>query len=131
MVVLGLDIGTTVVKGAAFDREGRQIAFARREYPLLRPSPGFYELDSLQILEAIREVIREISRSVGPGRIRALASSALGEAVLPVDSRGNPLYNTLVALDHRAVEQARSLARIASQLRVTSSPSGLAAVAGS
>ncbi len=110
MIALGLDIGTTAVKAIAFDERGQQLASAHREYPLQRPKPGYYELDSRHMSKAIREVIRGVAESVGLGSIRAIASSALGEAVLPIDSKGNPLYNTVVALDHRATEQAQALA---------------------
>lgn len=63
------------------------------------------------MISRIEEVIRRVCEAAGVGRIRALASSALGEAVLPVDARGRPLANTIVALDHRAVAQAESLRR--------------------
>lgn len=110
MVVLGLDIGTTSTKGIAFNEQGEALAAAQREYDLLRPKPGYYELDSRRMLGSIREVIRDVAGQVGKGRIGGIASSALGEAVLPVDRKGNPLSNTIAALDHRAVEQAQTLA---------------------
>lgn len=109
MVVVGLDIGTTSVKGIAFNERGENIASAQREYYLIRPRPGYYELDSNQVLASIREVIASVAYTVGRGRIRGIASSALGEAILPVDRKGRPLYNTLIALDHRAVDQADAL----------------------
>jgi xylulokinase len=111
MAVLGIDIGTTGVKAAAFGLEGTLLAFAQAEYPLLGPQPGWFELEPARVINGIEEVIRKVSAAVGEGRIRALASSALGEAVLPVDGRGRPLANTIVALDHRAVAQAETLRR--------------------
>ena len=110
MAVLGVDIGTTSVKAIAFTPEGRRLAAAQEEYALIRPKPGYYELDSLRMLEAVRTVIGVVCARAGRGEIRAVACSALGEAVLPVDSSGNPLGNTVVALDHRAADQARALA---------------------
>ena len=41
MSYLGLDIGTTGCKAAVFDQEGRMLALAYREYPLLSPQPGW------------------------------------------------------------------------------------------
>ena len=42
---LGFDVGTTAIKGALFDREGRLVAHAGRSYPTLRPAPGVVEQD--------------------------------------------------------------------------------------
>jgi xylulokinase len=111
MAVLGIDIGTTGVKAAAFDLGGTVLASAQADYPLLQPQPGWFELEPGKVVSGIEEVIQRVCGAAGKGRIRALASSALGEAVLPVDSRGQPLANTIVALDHRAVAQAEWLRR--------------------
>jgi xylulokinase len=111
MAVLGIDIGTTGVKAVAFDLDGKTLASAQAEYPLLKPRPGYFELDPTGVVAGIEEVIHRVCDAAGAGRIRALACSALGEAVLPVDARGRPLANTIVALDHRAVAQAQALRR--------------------
>jgi xylulokinase len=41
--LVGLDVGTSAVKGVAIDEEGRVLAAASREYPLSRPHPGWSE----------------------------------------------------------------------------------------
>ena len=46
MSLLGLDVGTTGCKAVAFDLEGRPLAAAYREYPLLHPEPSWSELDT-------------------------------------------------------------------------------------
>ena len=40
MSYLGLDIGTTGCKAGVFSQEGRLLALAYREYPLLAPERG-------------------------------------------------------------------------------------------
>ena len=59
MSYLGLDVGTTGSKAGVFDAEGRLLALAYREYPLLTPQPGWAEIDSSQVAAACQEVIRE------------------------------------------------------------------------
>jgi sugar (pentulose or hexulose) kinase len=46
-VIIGLDVGTTAVKVAAFGLNARQGEFgtALREYPLERPEPGWQVQD--------------------------------------------------------------------------------------
>jgi xylulokinase len=45
MSLLGLDVGTTGCKAAAFSVEGELLASAYREYSLLHLEPGWSELD--------------------------------------------------------------------------------------
>ena len=41
--LVGLDVGTSAVKGVAIDEEGHVLATASAEYPLWRPHPGWSE----------------------------------------------------------------------------------------
>ena len=45
MAVIGLDVGTSGVKSTVLDDNARVIAHAYREYDLLCPAEGQYELD--------------------------------------------------------------------------------------
>lgn len=101
MVYMGVDIGTTGTKAVVFRPDGTVAASAYREYPLIHPRPGWAELDPWLVWESVTEVLRE---SAGRARepIQAIAFSALGEAVTPVDVHGEPLDNTLIAMDVRA-----------------------------
>ncbi|MCK5380057.1 MAG: hypothetical protein KAJ81_01220, partial [Candidatus Latescibacteria bacterium] len=49
MSLLGIDVGTTGCKAVAFNVEGRMLASAYQEYPLLSPRPGWMELDAHQV----------------------------------------------------------------------------------
>ncbi len=53
MSYLGIDIGTTGCKAARFDADGTLLALAYREYPLLTPRPGWAELDSVAVCDAL------------------------------------------------------------------------------
>jgi xylulokinase len=41
--LVGLDVGTSAVKGVAIDEEGGVLATANANYPLSRPQPGWSE----------------------------------------------------------------------------------------
>jgi xylulokinase len=43
VTLVGLDVGTSAVKGVAVDEDGRVLATASAEYPLSRPQPGWSE----------------------------------------------------------------------------------------
>ena len=62
MSFMGLDIGTTGCKAVAFDRQGHELAFAYREYPLLSPQDGWAELNSAHVCDCCFEVIGEVGQ---------------------------------------------------------------------
>jgi xylulokinase len=124
MSLLGLDVGTTGCKAAAFSAGGELLASAYREYSLLHPEPGWSELDVTNLWEAVKEVVREVNaglkKNVGAGGrqpngqetqdtapaavrdpVTALSVSCQGEAVVPVGHDGTTLYNFIVTFDGR------------------------------
>ncbi|NPV54165.1 MAG: hypothetical protein HPY71_11670 [Firmicutes bacterium] len=108
MAVLAIDVGTTGCKALIFDERGSVRAAAYREYPLIHPRPGWAELDPTVVWERVRESVREVARMAGD-EVRALSVSAQGEAVIPVDRRGNVLDNSIVTFDSRAAEMVEVL----------------------
>jgi xylulokinase len=55
--LIGLDVGTSAVKGIAIDEEGRVLATASAEYPLSRPHPGWSEQDPEDWWRAAEDVL--------------------------------------------------------------------------
>jgi xylulokinase len=104
MSLLGLDIGTTVCKGAAYSLEGEMLASGFREYPTLHPQPGWAELDSRQVWTAIQDVIADIARQTSRDPVSALSMSTMGEAMVPVSAERKILGNSIVYMDCRGAE---------------------------
>ena len=111
MSYLGLDIGTTGCKAAVFDADGRSLALAYREYPLLSPQPGWAEVDSVAVCRKCCDVIREAAASSHRDPVVALAISSQGEAFTPVGEQGQLLANGMVSSDAPAVDVAASFSR--------------------
>ena len=78
MALIGLDIGTTGTKAVVFTEEGKIVASAYREYDIVSPQPGWYELEPLRIWEAAQEVLREAAPKAG--HVSAICTSSLGES---------------------------------------------------
>ena len=74
-VVLALDQGTTSSRSILFDRQGRLLGMAQREFPQHFPQPGWVEHDLLDIWHAQRDTAREVLRSAG---LRAQDVHAIG-----------------------------------------------------
>ncbi|GMU92537.1 MAG: carbohydrate kinase [Candidatus Hydrogenedentota bacterium] len=104
MSLLGLDVGTTGTKGVAFNLDGKPIASAYREYPLLSPKPGWQELDPEQVWKCVKEVLSEVAHKTNGDPIRAMAVSAQGEAVHAVGKDGKCLTNSVVTFDARTAK---------------------------
>jgi len=105
--LLGLDIGTTGCKAVAFDLEGRIIAQAYYEYPLLHPQPGWVELNTELLWIKIKQVLKNVASQTRKDPPEALGISCQGEAVVPVDKKSKALYNFIVTFDKRTELQSQ------------------------
>ena len=84
MSLLGIDVGTTGTKAAAFTTGGHQLASAYVEYDFRHPAPGWAELDSVEVWKLIQEAIRRVVAGTASDPIRAISVSSMGEAMVPV-----------------------------------------------
>ena len=105
MSLLGLDVGTTGCKAVSFDCNGKVLALAYREYPLLHPFIGSAELDPQNIWESVCDVLRAVNTKIRFDPATALAVSSQGETCVPIDSGGQTLDNFVVTFDNRTVPQ--------------------------
>jgi len=111
--ILSIDLGTTAIKLAMIDEEGKFLATSTQEYALLTPNTLSVELPVETYWQAFRAGIVEVlavSR-VKTSKIRALGISAQGETLILVDKEGKPLRNAIVWMDNRAQEEAEILSK--------------------
>ena len=109
--ILGVDVGTTATKVALFDLKGTSVASVTREYGLITPTALEVEVDIETLWDAFKQGVKDalsISK-IKLGHVKALAISAQGETLLPIDNDGKPLRRAIVWLDSRAQEEADSL----------------------
>ena len=110
---LGIDIGTFESKGVIVDDQGNIIATATQPHEMIVPQPGWAEhradedwwhdfcTISLQLLSDTK---------IDPKDIKAVATSAIGPCMLPVDAAGKPLMNAvLYGVDTRAEAEIEAL----------------------
>lgn len=103
-LLLGIDEGTSAVKGILFDEELRPLREARREKPLSHPRPGWVEQDPELVLTAVVEVARELLADA-PGEIVACGLDHQGESVLAWDAEdGRALTPIVTWQDKRSQE---------------------------
>lgn len=111
MSLLGVDVGTTGCKAAAFSECGLCLASAYREYPTLHPRGGWAELDSRHVWACVRATIGEVAAQVAQDPIRALSVSSMGEAATPVSQQREILGTCILSSDTRGAEYIQALRR--------------------
>ena len=107
-LLLGVDIGTSSAKGVLCAPGGEVLATETIEHGLSLPRPGWAEHDAETIWWG---EFAAISRALLGGRytgadVGAVAVSAIGACLLPVDASGNPLRSgILYGIDSRATDE--------------------------
>jgi xylulokinase len=110
---LGIDIGTFETKGVLVDESGAIIAQAARGHKMLVPRAGWAEHRAEEdwwgdFVFVTRALLAQ--SGVDPAAIAAVACSAIGPCMLPVDAGGAPLMNgVLYGVDTRAADQIAAL----------------------
>lgn len=117
MAFLGVDIGTGGCKATVCDERGRLYGSAYVEYGTVRRQ-GRHELDSREVWDGIRTVIRRAAEESPGQRVEAICASSLGEAAVPVDENRNILGNAMVYTDCRGQSEAQAICARVGRLRV-------------
>ena len=109
--LIGLDAGTSSLKGILANSSGQVIATAVREY-ILESKDNHCELDPSVYWDSAVCVIRElISSDEDAGRnIIAIAIASQGETLICLDERGHPFRKAIVWLDNRSLKEAEQIA---------------------
>lgn len=98
---IGVDVGTSVAKAAAFDHTGEAIAMASRQVPLLHPAPGHVEQDPEVIVGSVRAVLTEVVHQLGGRAPRFVAITAQGDGCWLFDESGVPVRPGISWMDAR------------------------------
>ncbi|GAB2840808.1 FGGY family carbohydrate kinase [Actinocorallia aurea] len=125
MIALGLDIGTTGVKGVALDAERGIVAEASRRNALVSHRPGWAEADPGEWAANVAEILAELAARIDVTRVVGIATTGMVPAVVCLDSSGRPLRNAILQNDARAVAEVaavREALRDDDVLRHTGSP---------
>lgn len=111
-MILGIDVGNTVVKAVLFDLEGRQIARHGVDGTTLKPAPGMVERPVAELWANARAAIAGClaSAQVDAGRIAAIGLAGHGNGLYLLDRAGQPLLG-IQSLDTRAASLAADLDR--------------------
>ncbi|MCR5053800.1 MAG: xylulokinase, partial [Lachnospiraceae bacterium] len=102
--LLGIDIGTSACKIAAFSKDGKAVAQSNVAYQVYYPNKGWAEQDADEWWNAIVQGIKEVlsDEKVDPSCIKGIGVDGQSWSAIPVDKEGNALYRTPIWMDTRA-----------------------------
>lgn len=109
-VLIGLDIGTSGAKCAAFDETGRVLCETTASYPCFRPRPGWAEHDPNDWWNAACLSLSRLCEQIDSRELAAIGVDGISWSIVPIDRDGNALARSPIWMDNRAEEQRRTLA---------------------
>ena len=101
---LTFDIGTTALKTALIDSDGRALAVHTEEYSFSSPHADWAQAPVQVYWDAAvagTRAVFERSKS-DPAGLVAIGFSSQGQTFVPIDRSGKPLYDAIVWVDNRA-----------------------------
>ena len=102
-ILLGIDIGTSACKVAAFAKNGTVLAQANRSYAVYYPKPGWAEQNPNEWWNAVCAAIQEVlSSGIDPAQIKGIGIDGQSWSAVAVDKKGEVLCNTPIWTDTRA-----------------------------
>ncbi|MCC6790161.1 MAG: hypothetical protein IT336_00665 [Thermomicrobiales bacterium] len=110
---IGIDVGTTGVKAALIDRDGRLLADATVPHDLHSPRAGWAEEDPADWERGAFEALRAVANSPAclPDRVGAIGVSGMVPAMVLLDAAGMPLRPSIQQNDARSAAEAEELGR--------------------
>lgn len=107
--LLGIDIGTTGVRAAAFDESGVMLADASLPCPHDAPHAGWAEADPEAWWRSIGRVLRELATKTRVSDVACVAVAGQAPTIVLVDAAGEVVRPAVLWLDTRADGEAREL----------------------
>ncbi len=102
--LLGIDVGTTMMKSVVFDENGTELASAAHGAEIIHPQPGWAEQDMNAVWTATARSAKDAIAKAGikADTIAAVSLCAQGAGTWLIDQNGKPVRNAVSWLDARA-----------------------------
>ncbi|MBS7657402.1 xylulokinase, partial [Candidatus Bathyarchaeota archaeon] len=117
---MGIDLGTSSCKTVIFNLDGKKVSEAQEEYPVYHPQPRWAEQKPQEWWNAALKTIQESLKKahIQNGEIAGLSVTSQREAIVPINKKGEELYNSIIWLDGRTISQAQKIRELLSEQKV-------------
>jgi sugar (pentulose or hexulose) kinase len=102
-LLLGIDLGTSLIKVGAFTSIGVQVCLHTAPTPITWDGPEQAHHDPLELWEVVCTLLRQVMLEVNPKRLVCIGISSFGEAGVLVSSDGKPQTPILAWFDTRPI----------------------------
>ena len=105
---IGIDLGSTNIKAAIYDREFHLIDRQSRPVEYIRDN-GFVEFDALRYCGDLVGLLEDMLKSNHVTSVREIAFTGQAESLVVVGKDGKPLMNAISWMDERSTEECAQL----------------------
>ena len=105
---IGIDLGSTNIKAAIYDKEFHLIDRQSRPVEYIREN-GFVEFDALRYCNELVALLKDMVETNKVASVRELAFTGQAESLVVVGKDGKPLMNAISWMDERSTEECAQL----------------------
>ncbi len=109
--LLGIDLGTSSLKGSVYTTDGRLVDSSASEYDLYIPKKGFSEQDPKDWIKALKNVVGSLSKKIDDfsKNLDAISFSGQMHSLVLLDENGEVLRNAILWNDVRTTDQCQKI----------------------
>ena len=109
--IIAFDCGTTAIKAVCIDRQTGKLTTGKAGCLLYLPQANWAEQDPVQLWDALCAASRECvaKAQIDPQEVGGVVICAPWRNIIPLDENGAPLYNSMIWMDARGIDQAARL----------------------
>ena len=109
--VLGIDLGTSSLKGLLMNKSGEVVAFAGYDYPLLHPKKSYSEQNPEEWVKACENVFKALSEKVGDfkAELEGIAISGQMHGLVTLDGEDKVVRPAILWNDTRTTKQCTEI----------------------
>jgi L-xylulokinase len=108
---IGIDVGLTAAKAAAFDADGRELRVARADNPRAALDPNSQEIDMVGLIDVVHAVLQELTAWLNDNSYlpTAVGVTGHGNGLYLVDENLRPVRSAFASTDSRAEDIVASI----------------------
>jgi xylulokinase len=94
--IAGIDSSTSSVRAAVYSNNGKEMFSVREPVSLYSPKPDHYEQNAPEWWTSVRKVLKKITGTVDPEKIKSVSVSNQRETFMPLNRDGDSLRPDII-----------------------------------
>lgn len=106
---IGLDVGTTAVKAAAYTEDAKLVALCEKPTSVIRAKPTYAEQDMNATWDTVVQVLKDLTNQIDATQVKSLGVAAQGDGLWAMDAEGIPVGPAMLWNDTRSARDVLAL----------------------